>query len=820
MPLGAIMHLLPPNLDLTDPPAAFLKAAQYFTEKNTRNNSKSQRQVLMIDDLQNLDATSVAFVIGLLELEVIFLIGTLRTEEGIAETPAYELIHGQRIMRVDLRALDVEETNELLVKVLKGSIEKRSVYELHQASEGNPLILREILIGTLESGGLEQSSLPGSDHPIWHLKVPALHTTHLTELVESRLVGLKPEVRKLVQALAICETMSMDELLAHGFSLGSVADAENSQIAVVHTSRRRTHVSLAHPIYGEAIRRKLPRSLSSEILLRQIEIIDAKGARRREDALRLAGWNLSATGKAPPELLLSGAKIARHSHDYVQARIMLDAIQEESHTITSLLMLGEVLYLLGEHEEAEKTLQRAHADANSEDESLAVALERSNNLFWAAADTEKALTINNSERGRQTQHPLNKMALNINEGHMLTVSGQPVRGLELLAGVDHFPDPRVRVPGLAMKASALAMTGRTDDAVRMARATYEEFLENSPERITTFSHPAAQIPPLVYALSENGNLREACRLGEEASRQGVRAGIITPNIWITYFIGRSYLLAGRLQSAREWFAEAISLGQRHHQMRVFELAYSGIAAASAQLRDIKSASAAAEAAQQSPRTGLLKGEERLGEAWTHAAKGNLTAAREVLGRAAEAARQAQQVTSESLLLGEAVRVGGATECLERLTQVAEACDGRFAEARRIHARAAAERDAEALRSASSEFEKIGAVLQAAEAANAAAELFRAAGEKRSAAASDRLVDRLRSECQGALTPGLIGNHRGEVLTAREKEIALLAAQGVTSKEIAASLVLSVRTVDNHIQRVYGKLGVKSRKELAASLGLE
>ena len=55
------------------------------------------------------------------------------------------------------------------------------------------------------------------------------------------------------------------------------------------------------------------------------------------------------------------------------------------------------------------------------------------------------------------------------------------------------------------------------------------------------------------------------------------------------------------------------------------------------------------------------------------------------------------------------------------------------------------------------------------------------------------------------------------LTPRERDIATLAAQGVSSKDIADRLFLSVRTVNNHLQNVYSKLGVGSRKELASAL---
>ena len=56
---------------------------------------------------------------------------------------------------------------------------------------------------------------------------------------------------------------------------------------------------------------------------------------------------------------------------------------------------------------------------------------------------------------------------------------------------------------------------------------------------------------------------------------------------------------------------------------------------------------------------------------------------------------------------------------------------------------------------------------------------------------------------------------GLPLTRREHEIALLATSGLTSKAIAASLQLSVRTVNNHLARTYTKAGISCRAELAA-----
>jgi DNA-binding NarL/FixJ family response regulator len=57
------------------------------------------------------------------------------------------------------------------------------------------------------------------------------------------------------------------------------------------------------------------------------------------------------------------------------------------------------------------------------------------------------------------------------------------------------------------------------------------------------------------------------------------------------------------------------------------------------------------------------------------------------------------------------------------------------------------------------------------------------------------------------------------LTRREKQIATLASKGVPNGKIAKKLGLSIRTVESHLYRVYGKLGVSARDKLPPLIGL-
>jgi DNA-binding CsgD family transcriptional regulator len=53
------------------------------------------------------------------------------------------------------------------------------------------------------------------------------------------------------------------------------------------------------------------------------------------------------------------------------------------------------------------------------------------------------------------------------------------------------------------------------------------------------------------------------------------------------------------------------------------------------------------------------------------------------------------------------------------------------------------------------------------------------------------------------------------LTPREREVAALVAEGLANRDIAGRLYLSKRTVDSHVEHIFGKLGLSSRTELAA-----
>jgi DNA-binding CsgD family transcriptional regulator len=58
---------------------------------------------------------------------------------------------------------------------------------------------------------------------------------------------------------------------------------------------------------------------------------------------------------------------------------------------------------------------------------------------------------------------------------------------------------------------------------------------------------------------------------------------------------------------------------------------------------------------------------------------------------------------------------------------------------------------------------------------------------------------------------------GHELTETERRVAALVAEGLANKEVAAALFVTVHTVEAHLSRIYRKLGIRSRRELARML---
>ncbi|MDC0766608.1 LuxR family transcriptional regulator [Streptomyces sp. HD] len=170
------------------------------------------------------------------------------------------------------------------------------------------------------------------------------------------------------------------------------------------------------------------------------------------------------------------------------------------------------------------------------------------------------------------------------------------------------------------------------------------------------------------------------------------------------------------------------------------------------------------------------------------------------GTAVEAVRQDVGVAVEAI-------TGDAYDAVRRGSP--ELAQGRLTGVFAAHAAALAQGDGPALDRVAEQLEERGFLLFAAE---AHAQAVRAHRDPRAARTARTRAVALARRCQGARTPALSGLVLGE-LTARQRQIVTLAAAGLSNRQIAEKLTLSVRTVGNHLYSAYARLGASDRGAL-------
>lgn len=812
VPLGALAHLLPPGIDMSDPVRSFAQVADVI-----RRQGRGRAAGMLVDDLHLLDAVSAMLLRQLLDAGVVRLIATLRADAPHTEAIS-SLISGDSVHRIELGAFTPEQSGAVVSAALGGSVARATAHELHTGSGGNALYLRELVLGGLKDGTL------GWDGELWQRTADAASagTPRLAELIEARFAGLRPAELTVLELLAVAAPLSLAEAQDACGDPSALTELESAGLIQVAEDRRRTVVYPAHPLYSELLRARMPVLRRRALLTAQAERIAATGARRREDALRIAVCRLGATGAADPGLLADAAVLARHAYDHPQVRTLLEAIPARAHTNATRVMLGEVLCELGEFERAQTVFDDAQTCARGDREETAVALARSFGLYWLAARADQAMEVVEAAKARIRDDSCLRM-LRHSEGAMRIASGDLDGGLALLEDLEpdvgSAPGPTVWLVGAMMRAMALGLKGEAEREVELGERQHAAHRDVREQ--TGFVHPATQLIQLSLALCRSGDVKRAREVAEGAHAELIAAAPSSlSTLWVTYALGEIESQAGHPVAARAWFAEAVALARANRIPAPLGAALSGLALSAAQVGDLGAAEQAAAEVGTHPSLGLCRASGYVLPARLAAARGGLERARELLERGVELAASAGTPGIESLLLTEIVRLGDAPRAAPRLAELAGICDGRFAPARARFAAALAADDPAELLEAAADLDAIGADLLAAEAATAASAAYTRAADARRATAAGHRARVLLDRCGPVRSPLLAAGQATATLTNRERDIALAAARGVSSQQIAEQFSLSVRTVENHLYRAYAKLGVTSRRELAATLDAE
>ena len=156
IPLGAVAHLLP--TELLDQRFDPLSVYGGVVASLRGVSAGSGRLVVLVDDVQWLDATSVALLGQLLDGGEIAVVATVRTGED-APDAVVGLWRRDDVVRVDLTELTYDDVDSLLHLALGGPVDRGAVDRVWSASAGNALFVRELVLAALSPWRSGRASL-------------------------------------------------------------------------------------------------------------------------------------------------------------------------------------------------------------------------------------------------------------------------------------------------------------------------------------------------------------------------------------------------------------------------------------------------------------------------------------------------------------------------------------------------------------------------------------------------------------------------------------------------------------------------------------
>jgi DNA-binding CsgD family transcriptional regulator len=809
IPLGALAHLLPysvvseANFELNDRAGLFHAAGAAL-----RDASQGQRMVLTVDDIDQLDDTSLALLMPMTMKREVFLVATIRSGQPIPSAIA-SLIKDGHLERMDVGALADDEVANLLHRVLDGPVEQSALRRLHRLSGGNLQVLHELV-----RSARDQGSLVRGEHA-WTLgDLP--RSGALEDLVASHLAHVPEQAHQALDVLAIACQMGLADLEA--FCPADLLEhLERDGLICVEVRDRRTIVDLVHPMYGEVLRARMT-TLRLRSLQRSLaEQLELTGARRRDDPMRLALWRLEAGGDVDGELLYRAGHLALIGRETVLAERFARAAADRGMTIEAARLVVESASLRADAEEVERAAAAVWNHPDMGDADLThFAIRRADVLFQARSDLDGALAVVGEALGRVCSES-ERAKLQAHRASMLAGAGRPLEALAAAEVVAITDSPRVRVELALTRSAALLSVGRSDEAVLVARAGAAAQADLPPWQARRGL--AGHLINEAHALAYSGRYAQARQLVEPAAARAQAAGALAGWVWFELVLGEIARDTGRGHEAIQHFRTVAEAAESAGQGSAMVWARVGVAQGLLLLGEADAAEQAlalADAAGHSPLSTSATTRERC-RAWLMASRGDLSAARDHIAEQANIVTLDGVFVFEVALLHDLVRFGDAQSAVARLEGLARRVDGPLVRAMAAHARGVADGDIAMLEQAVDAFEAMDSLVYAAETAADLGDLYRRDGDQRAASANGQRMAQLLERVGGARTPPLLRGTGVDPLTSREREVALLAADGLATKEIATRLFLSKRTVDTHLDRIYRKLGISRREELGEAL---
>jgi DNA-binding NarL/FixJ family response regulator len=763
--------------------------------------------IVGVDDAHLLDELSAVLVHQLVLRRAASVVLTLRTGERAPDAVTALWKDGQ-LPRLELQPLSHDETSTLVEATLGGPVDSAAARRLWSITRGNALYLRQLVDGELESSRLHQVA------GVWRWSGELALSPGLVELVSARVGQLPDAQRHVLEVLAFGEPLGV-AVLAELTDAVAVEQVEVRGLVEVYLDGRRLQARLAHPLYGEVQRARIGLLQARRLRGRIACALGATGGRRAGDTLRRAVLMLDSDLPPDSVLLTDAARRATELGDLVLARRVARAAVAAGGGFEPRLLLGNALSWSGRGAEAEIEQAALGALAHTDAQRAQATIPRVITLAWffgRAAEAEAVLDAAASTITDDTAALEVTGMRSVLDAYL----GRTVQAAEAAAGVLAHPRcspaaTQLAGWGLATARGGLGRLEGVEETLRRIDAYAESFVEIGLHQLAVVAFW------WVRGLLLAGLLDRA----DQAARHYRERCQDTPGYGeaITSLICAAVAMSrGQVRTAARWYRQAIAA---IHGVDPGGLSFRGLVSLTGALGMAGEATQARQAfvemmAARHPISVCLEPEVRLAQAWVTAAEGGVSEAVALARQAAEVAASQPQPAMEVVALHTAVCFGDRTVA-DRLAGLATQVDGPRAPAAAAHAAALATDDGAALHAASVQLEQIGALLPAADAAAQAAATHTRQDRRGSAHAVTARAHQLAQACEGARTPALAAIVAPLPLTHREREIVTLAAGGLSNRQIAQRLLVSVRTVENHLYRACTKLGTTDRAELPALL---
>ena len=775
------------------------------------------RPVLVaVDDVQWLDASSSEVIAFALRRPYPGRVNGLLTRRLPAEVRFSDVerwLGSEHVERLRVEALSVGALHQLLRDRLGTPFARQTLLRIHEGSGGNPFFALEI------AGTLSPDYDPGRPLPV---------PETLEELVRDRISGLPDGTREALGLVAAFGGASEALLERAGIEPGTLVPALADHVLERQGEILRfTHPLLSSACYADlgerrtafhervaallddpvarahhlALSTTTPDAEIAEALARASTLATERGA--QADAAGLAEHSLRLTPAAESEERRRRALAAARAHlaagEWTRARSLATELLGEA---PSGVWRAEALNLMSEIEPGDvelRLLEEALAEAAGHpalealiQTRLALA-SRFKNGFAAALEDARAAVVS-AERTRDDALLVEALSVLV---VLASTVGDPVvaesaaRAREIAIASD---DAYLLREALALEPMILADRGRLEEARAMLKDQYEEWRD----RDELFA--GLTLEDLAWVELSAGHWAAAADHAAQAREISLLYGQETGanhthSAWIA-------IHQGQFELAREEAQRGLELAEEQIGLRPpLLLAASGLAALWS-----GDAQAAEETLGQADRCAeTLRWAEPLYRPWT----GDYIEALLELGRIDEAERVLDRWEADALRLRRERVLAQVTRC----RGLVAAAVGDLAEAEMV------------LLQAVSDLGRVGDRFGRARALLALGGVRRRLKQKR--AARDALCEALE-EFKELGAPGWVetslaelgrigGRTREEGLTAAERRVAVLVAQGRTNREVAAALFLAERTVAGHLTHIYSKLGIRSRSELAVLL---